>query len=654
MGAVCSSPSYRALTNNGENRRNQNMNDLLSQALELAEEFPVFPCNSKKQPVCAGGFKAATQDADELTRLFSTPNATLIGMPTGSPSGISVVDIDVNDGKGGEAWLNTNKQALGLTKVVRTKSGGWHYYYKHHDVITNRADISSCVDIRGEGGYVIAVPSEGYTLLMNEDLADFPDFLIGEKVQGGFSPNDTQPTTDIFGAITDGREKYMSDLVYATVKNYIKDNNSLPTEEWMVENVFPTYMLKIKSRTGDLESEDRGIKMFMKKVRSTIAKQKREGVAERGEFDDPLPTVELPEFEDDTPTTETGRYKSYRFQDLEQLPPPKFLIAPYIVENSFACLFGAPASYKSFLSLDWALSIAHGVDWNGRATEKGTVVYLAMEGQAGLMQRIRAWHNDNGLDPKNMDFLCFIMPLSLAEEATEQSDVIGMMGEINRQLGNEKPKLVIVDTLARSFTGKDENNATDMGIFVRNMDIIKHNYKCTVIAVHHSGKDETKGMRGSSSLRGAIDTELEIKRKADTMSVCLKVKKQKDTEEADPLWMDAREVSWLEDKFGIERTSLVLDPSDAPPKAKPRLSDKQKIALDILDDMLNNEAVIEKDFRGNYGVSESYWRENVEKSLPEMGAGEHQKQNWYKFKERLVEREFITIINTLVNKCYAK
>jgi hypothetical protein len=633
-------------------------NDLLSQALKLSDEFPVFPCNSKKQPVCAGGFKAATQDPEILTKLFTNPNAALIGMPTGSISGISVVDIDVRDGKAGEQWMNNNKAELGLTKIVQTQSGGWHYYYRHVVGITNTAGIAQCVDIRGEGGYVIVPPSIGYRFLNDEELIAFPKFLIGEKVQGISSPNDTEKCTDAFGAITDGREKYMSDLVYATVMNYRADHQSLPTEEWMVTNVWPTYVMKVKSRGGDLDAEDRGITMFLKKVRSTVGKMVREGFDVRGEFDDPDPVVPIPDFIGETNDDGSHKYRItwYDPSDLKKMPPPKYLIAPYLLEQSFAVLFGAPASYKSFLALDWALSIAHGVDWNGRAVEQGKVIYLAMEGQSGLIQRMDAWHHDNGLQLEDANITCAVMPLSLADEMTPTSDINEMITSLDARLGGEMPKLIIVDTLARSFTGKDENSAIDMGIFVRNVDILKNHYSCTVMAVHHSGKDTDKGMRGSSALRGAVDSEFEIKRKSDTMSVCLSVKKQKDSEEAEPLWMDAREVSWLESAFGVERTSLVLDPADTPPPPTPKkkTSDAQLIALNILQDMLDSDTILEKDFRGNYGVPENYWRDQVQASLPELGNGSNERQNWYKFKDRLLKAKNITIINNLVNICHAK
>ena len=87
-----------------------------------------------------------------------------------------------------------------------------------------------------------------------------------------------------------------------------------------------------------------------------------------------------------------------------------------------------------------------------------------------------------------------------------------------------------------------------MGIFINNIDILRQYYGCTVLVVHHSGKDSSRGMRGSSALRGAIDSEFEIKRKLDTMSVCLKTKKQKDSEDdlsSKLKIMDYSYLSWL-------------------------------------------------------------------------------------------------------------
>ena len=216
--------------------------------------------------------------------------------------------------------------------------------------------------------------------------------------------------------------------------------------------------------------------------------------------------------------------------------------------------------------------------------------------------------------------------------------------EINNKFGGEKPKLIVVDTLARSFIGRDENSSIDMGIFINNIDILRQYYGCTVLVVHHSGKDSSRGMRGSSALRGAIDSEFEIKRKLDTMSVCLKTKKQKDSEEAEPLWMEAREVSWVDSALSLERKSLVLDKC----KGKPRdlsISKDQKKALEVLDEMLEGFQD-ETDRNGNVGVSEKLWREELGKELSSASIT----KNWGRFKKQFEDRGLLLFENGLVRK----
>jgi hypothetical protein len=635
--------------------------DIINKALEVAENYPVFPCNSKKQPLCKWR-EAATQDPNKIEMMFSNPNAKLIGMPTGLASGISVIDIDVNNGKQGKKWLEDNRDKLGNTLYAQTQSGGWHFYYNHKDGLANAAGLGNgAVDIRGEGGYVITSPSDGYKFLNDEDLIDFPDFLLGSSLPEVATPNNTAPVTDMFGSITDGREKYMSDLVFASIMNFRKENNgSLPSEEYMVENVWTIYALKVKSRDSrGLDAEDRGIKMFMKKVRSTLAKLSRKDAPVLGEFDDPEP---MPEYIDDSKVDSTTGQRKYRIPAivntaLEDLPPPRFILPPYLLSESLAVLYGSPASFKSFLSLAWALSIAHGIDFNGRAVEYGWAIYLSLEGSSGVLQRIQAWHRDNGLQFKDAKFVSVCVGVDFAQtpvnDPNNESDVYDLMGSVNQAIKasplyeeGDGIKLVVVDTLARAFTSadSDENNANSMSIFVKNCDILAQAWNCCVLAVHHAGKDSAKGMRGSSALLGAVSSSFEIKRQSDSMVTCLKTTKQKDAEEAEPLYLEAQEVSWHE-ALGVEQTSLVLDPRDAPPK-KQFISGDQGVALDILDSLLQDDNVVEKDRLGNVGVPESLFRDVVIQSLPNHS----ERRSWHKFKKRLENKEFIKVLNGLVSK----
>ena len=618
--------------------------DIISKALEVAEDYPVFPCDTKKRPVCHGGFKAATQDPDEVERLFSASNAALIGIPTGEVSGVSVIDIDVRDGKQGKEWVEKNAELLGITKVSETQSGGWHYYYQHVSGIRNRAGIDGCVDVRGDGGYVIHPQSTGYRWLNDEDFAAFPPKVAAQSTGVAAASLDVPMGSDAFDAFgrrVDGREHYMASMVLAAISDFFRDNGTFPTLQWMEENVYPTYEIKVGSRTGDLNAEGRGIDEFRKKVTSTIIRAREGKIAD----------IHIAPNKDSAPASVSSsvaevpqrKIKVKTLGELRATPPPSFMVADYIIENSFAVLYGAPASFKSFLAIDWALSIAHGVDWNGRPTAQGAVVYLAMEGQSGIAVRAEAWHRDRQLGDDGVPFYAVTTPIGMAME--DAPDVIQLRQAVEDTLGGVSPDLIVVDTLARSFAGSgaDENSATDMGMFIRSCDLLKEWFDCTVLAVHHSGKDSDKGLRGSSSLLGAVDTSIAIKRTTGTEYIEVIVQKQKDVSEAEPLAMAAREVAFVQDAFAQEQSSLVLDVTDGIPKNK-KLSDGQQQCIDVLAELLRAGTFTETDQDGSKGV-----RSDVLRRAVAADGKNYSDSGWSDFTSRLVSKELLSKNNGLFN-----
>ncbi|MCP5682603.1 helicase RepA family protein, partial [Klebsiella pneumoniae] len=80
-------------------------------------------------------------------------------------------------------------------------------------------------------------------------------------------------------------------------------------------------------------------------------------------------------------------------------------------------------------------------------------------------------------------------------------------------------RLIIFDTLARCYGNLDENNSQDMGRLIVGCDAIKNGTSASVLLVHHSGKDETKGARGSSSLKAALDVEFNVKKDKENQSL---------------------------------------------------------------------------------------------------------------------------------------
>ena len=165
--------------------------DIVNTAMEIADSgIPVFPVNIRKMPAWTleelglergqGGFKIATTDPDEIERLFSHPQTTGIGMPTGKTSGCTVIDVDCGKGKKHQAeataWLDQHRQSsLWGSAVVRTASGGLHYYCRYTEGLKNAASVwADGVDCRNDGGYVVIPPFMGYRWVRQTEKEDWP------------------------------------------------------------------------------------------------------------------------------------------------------------------------------------------------------------------------------------------------------------------------------------------------------------------------------------------------------------------------------------------------------------------------------------------------------------------------------------------------
>ena len=147
----------------------------------LAQQWPVFPCNRHKEPCTERGFYNATRDSAAIRRMFAKPAAALIGVPTGPASGFVVVDVDVKDGKRGAEWLGRRAAALPATRTHRTVSGGLHLLFRQLDGVeipNSQSGIAPGVDVRGRGGYVIAPPSPGYSVVVDAPMAEMPAWLV--------------------------------------------------------------------------------------------------------------------------------------------------------------------------------------------------------------------------------------------------------------------------------------------------------------------------------------------------------------------------------------------------------------------------------------------------------------------------------------------
>lgn len=198
----------------------------LEAALEYAKKgWRVFPCHIPtergcscgrpdcsrigKHPKTRNGFKDATTDVSKIERWFG--RRSNLAIATGS--GLLVLDID--PGSGGEESLQKLEEEFGAlpdTLTCRTGSGGAHYYFIVDIPVPNSGGkLGEGIDIRGDGGYVIAPPSlhksgKRYEWT-NDTMRECPQWLLDLCLEDSVE-NEEVKTPD--GFVGNGRNNFLT------------------------------------------------------------------------------------------------------------------------------------------------------------------------------------------------------------------------------------------------------------------------------------------------------------------------------------------------------------------------------------------------------------------------------------------------------------
>jgi KaiC/GvpD/RAD55 family RecA-like ATPase len=191
------------------------------------------------------------------------------------------------------------------------------------------------------------------------------------------------------------------------------------------------------------------------------------------------------------------------------------LVKGLIGTNQLIVLYGESGSGKSFLAFDFAAHIALSRAWQGHAVATGGVLYVASEGRGGWSKRVEAFCQHHAIDEETRVMIPFQFVLESVNLGRNGGIDVAAVIEAAQLASTEfgRPvRVIIVDTMARAMPGSNENDPVDMGAFVMSVDKIREVTGATVIIVHHSGKNASLGARGHSSLRAAVDTELEVER----------------------------------------------------------------------------------------------------------------------------------------------
>jgi len=210
-----------------------------------------------------------------------------------------------------------------------------------------------------------------------------------------------------------------------------------------------------------------------------------------------------------------ARFQVLAMADLLMQPRPKWLIRDVMPDRGVVVTYGPSGSGKTFIEIEKACAIVRGVAFFGRRTRQGPVIYIASEGSLRL--RMEAYMQGRGVAAAELDGLGVIeSTINLLEHTgAELADLCLAIRAYLVAIGETRPVLIIVDTLNRAMPGGNENSSEDMGRAIEAATTLGVTFECAVEFVHHSGKDETKGSRGHSSLKCATEAELTISREGN-------------------------------------------------------------------------------------------------------------------------------------------
>lgn len=247
--------------------------------------------------------------------------------------------------------------------------------------------------------------------------------------------------------------------------------------------------------------------------------------------------------------TSDNPFAIQKWEDYKQ----NYLSTPWIIKGvlpqaEVGILYGQSGSGKTFFVLDMAACVARGEPWRGRKVSSCRVVYVAAEAREGIKKRMDAYDQHISPDGVRPDIIASA-PNLLSTDTKQLIEAIGSAG------------LIILDTMAASHSG-DENSAKDMGLFLAACKDISVATGAMVLAVHHTGKEDSKGMRGSSALFAGADFVMEIfkNKVGDRFEHGAMLSKSRDDVTGTSFGFELKRVTVGVDDEGDDVTTCVIEP----------------------------------------------------------------------------------------------
>lgn len=428
--------------------------------------IPISP-ESKRPLVKWKPYTREIADEDTVRGWWQRWPRASLAVVTGTVSGLAVVDVDPRHGGDIEAW----ERAHPAGSVVKTRSGGRHFYYRADEPVRNSVGkLGPGIDVRGESGYVLVPPSKGYEWLTWHALGPMPTLDI---------PDD--PKVEV-------KEHWIEKLLRGV--SYGERNGACARlAGYYLGKHMPTdvvvQQLIAWNRLNDPPLPDREIRQTVESVaRTAIDKQAfvslDDGAADIGSYD----VITFDKY-----------LAKYGHQTVS------WMVKDWLPAETVGMVVAPPGSYKTWLLQDLAVSVATGLPFLGQyeVGQPGPVLFMQQEdwhGQIAHRFALIATHRAEMRPPTiEGDRLMLTIPpqvrIYLHEHRRFRFDDEQVVQAWVDQIRKIRPRLVVLDPLYSAGAVDDFMAGTAKAMFL--FKSIRDQFGTTFLIAHHTRKKERAG-----------------------------------------------------------------------------------------------------------------------------------------------------------------
>ena len=491
--------------------------------------IPITP-GTKKASMPWKGFQTTPMTEAMAESIWGTDPTLGVAVITGAVSGLLVVDVDTVEAG---VWLGKHK----LDSLVRVSTpNGTHHYFKHPgvDVPNSASSVAEGIDIRGDGGYVLAPGSQGYDweLLPGADVDDLQGFPEADlhRLTGKPSAPAATPTTPAASAPLTGT---LADLDLSRVDaDGTGGGTSFKDEIEALCKASPSGKIG-EGRRNHLIAEFCGHALKVGIIGNDLVVAVHEFMNQR--FESPLPADEVTATirsitardsqaypgraeteaakrlaatsqsaqaivaqqqatEQQIATDEMlSRFQTYKMSDIDVLKEKagsiEYIIEPWLVRGGIYQLFGYAGASKSMVALNAMCAIAAGRPTWGpfKINHSAKVLYLDYENGVGaLSTRIEQMNQVYGDTGENLEVWMPEVEKRLDLDLSDEKQAVAFGSVVDRI----KPDIVVIDTVRSSFQNMGDENEKASWDCVNRICVDLSLRNIAVLTLHHANKPQ--------------------------------------------------------------------------------------------------------------------------------------------------------------------